>query len=126
MVQRRIVSVFSGAMVTVSRKRSLAEVAEAWDDINDLADSQLMHTLVRHEWSKCRCLRVPLRTSVILLSWECCPWRIYQQLLQGFQEVKSKNCCSDTFHPQSLYQHILMAATIASILTGYKNTQRGQ
>ena len=33
------------------------------------------------------------------------------------------NCCSDTFRPQSFYQqHILMTATVGSILTGYKNT----
>ena len=44
MAQRSITSFFSGAAVTVSQKRSLAEVAEPADEIDDLADSQLMHT----------------------------------------------------------------------------------
>ena len=44
MAQRSITSFFSGAAVTVSRKRSLAEVAEPGDEIDELADSQLMHT----------------------------------------------------------------------------------
>ena len=44
MVQRSIMSFFSCAVVTVSRKRSLAEVAEPGYEIDGLADSQLMHT----------------------------------------------------------------------------------
>ena len=44
MAQRSITSFFSGAAVPVSRKRLLAEVAEPGDEIDDLADSRLMHT----------------------------------------------------------------------------------
>ena len=49
MAQRSITSFFSGAAVTVSRKISLAEVAEPGDEIDDLANSQLMNYTVSYQ-----------------------------------------------------------------------------